>query len=171
MTRPDGIPVNAVYGFISMLMKLLDETDADYVAVIFDKKRRTFRHDIFPDYKANRPDLPADLIPQFELVRDAVAALNQYYDEDQERREDKRNKIMRTPINDFELSVRSRNCLAKMNIRTLGDLVKKTEAELLSYKNFGETSLYEIKHILNQKNLRLGQLLEDPGSSLRRPWR
>ncbi len=76
MTRPDGIPVNAVYGFISMLMKLLDETDADYVAVIFDKKRRTFRHDIFPDYKANRPDLPADLIPQFELVRDAVAALN-----------------------------------------------------------------------------------------------
>ena len=93
--------------------------------------------------------------------RDAVAALNQYYDEDQERREDKRNKIMRTPINDFELSVRSRNCLAKMNIRTLGDLVKKTEAELLSYKNFGETSLTEIKEILTQKNLRLGMGSED----------
>ena len=76
MTRPDGTPVNAVYGFISMLMKLLDETDADHVAVIFDKKRRTFRNDIFPDYKANRPDLPEELIPQFELVRDAVIALN-----------------------------------------------------------------------------------------------
>ncbi len=58
--------------------------------------------------------------------RDASAALNMYYDEDQERREDKRNKILRTPINDFELSVRSRNCLAKMNIRSLGDLVKKS---------------------------------------------
>ncbi len=88
--------------------------------------------------------------------RDASAALNMYYDEDQERKEDKRNKILRTPINDFELSVRSRNCLAKMNIRTLGDLVKKTEAELLSYKNFGETSLLEIKEILRNKGLRLG---------------
>ena len=88
--------------------------------------------------------------------RDAAAALNMYYDEDQERREDKRNRILRTPINDFELSVRSRNCLAKMNIRSLGDLVKKTEAELLSYKNFGETSLMEIKEILRAKNLRLG---------------
>ncbi|MHC4513246.1 MAG: DNA-directed RNA polymerase subunit alpha C-terminal domain-containing protein [Planctomycetota bacterium] len=88
--------------------------------------------------------------------RDAAAALNMYYDEEQERREDKRNKILRTPINDFELSVRSRNCLANMNIRTLGDLVKKTEAELLSYKNFGETSLTEIKEILRNKGLRLG---------------
>ena len=88
--------------------------------------------------------------------RDAAAALNMYYDEDQERREDKRNRVLRTPINDFELSVRSRNCLIKMNVRTLGDLVKKSEAELLSYKNFGETSLAEIKEILRQKGLRLG---------------
>jgi DNA-directed RNA polymerase subunit alpha len=93
--------------------------------------------------------------------RDASAALNMYYDEDQERREDKRNKILRTPINDFELSVRSRNCLAKMNIRTLGDLVKKTEAELLSYKNFGETSLNEIKEILRNKGLRLGMATDE----------
>lgn len=93
--------------------------------------------------------------------RDAAAALNMYYDEDQERREDKRNKILRTPINDFELSVRSRNCLAKMNIRTLGDLVKKTEAELLSYKNFGETSLQEIKEILKNKSLHLGMTADE----------
>jgi len=93
--------------------------------------------------------------------RDAAAALNMYYDEDQERRDDKRNKLLRTPINDFELSVRSRNCLAKMNIRTLGDLVKKTEAELLSYKNFGETSLSEIKEILKNKGLRLGMTADE----------
>ena len=93
--------------------------------------------------------------------RDAAAALNMYYDEDQERRDDKRNKLMRTPINDFELSVRSRNCLAKMNIRTLGDLVKKTEAELLGYKNFGETSLTEIKEILKIKGLHLGMTSDE----------
>ncbi len=84
-----------------------------------------------------------------------------YYDEEQERREDKRNKILRTPINDFELSVRSRNCLAKMGVRTLGDLVKKTEVELLAYKNFGETSLSEIKEILTNKNMRLGMATEE----------
>ena len=80
-----------------------------------------------------------------------------YYDEEQERREDKRNKILRTPINDFELSVRSRNCLSNMGIRSLGDLVNKSEAELLSFKNFGETSLMEVKQMLAQKGLRLGQ--------------
>ena len=93
--------------------------------------------------------------------RDAAAALNMYYDEEQERREDKRNKILRTPINDFELSVRSRNCLSNMGIRTLGDLVNKTEAELLSFKNFGETSLMEIKEILRNKALRLGMAQDE----------
>ena len=76
MTRPDGTPVNAVFGFTKMLMKLVDDTDAEYVAVIFDKARKTFRNDIYPDYKANRPDPPEDLIPQFQLVRDATRALN-----------------------------------------------------------------------------------------------
>ncbi|MCZ6787602.1 MAG: hypothetical protein O7E54_10625 [Planctomycetota bacterium] len=59
------------------------------------------------------------------------------------------------------LSVRSRNCLAKMNIRSLGDLIQRTEAELLAYKNFGETSLQEIKDILNSKGLRLGMRREE----------
>ena len=57
---------------------------------------------------------------------------------------------------DFELSVRSRNVLARMNIRTLGDLVQKTEPEMLAFKNFGETSLHEIKHLLTAKGLKLG---------------
>ncbi len=62
-----------------------------------------------------------------------------------------------TPITDFELSVRSRNCLKQMNLNTLGDLLRTTEPELLSYKNFGETSLNEIKALLSQKGFRLGQ--------------
>lgn len=93
--------------------------------------------------------------------RDAESSQNMYYDEDRERKEDKRLQILRTPVTDFELSVRSRNCLNKMNIRNLGDLVTKTEEELLSYKNFGETSLNEIKRVLGQKGLRLGMKRED----------
>jgi DNA-directed RNA polymerase subunit alpha len=86
-----------------------------------------------------------------------------YYDEEREKKRSRKNQILDTPISDFELSVRSRNCLRKMNIRTLGDLLNITEAELLSYKNFGETSLREIKAILETKNLRLGMALEDKG--------
>jgi DNA polymerase-1 len=76
MTRPDGTPVNAVYGFTTMLMKLLADMDADHVAVIFDKARVSFRNDIYPQYKAHRPDPPEDLIPQFALIREAVRAFN-----------------------------------------------------------------------------------------------
>jgi len=96
-------------------------------------------------------------------LEDTMASMVMHYDEDQERREDKRNAILRMPVTDFELSVRSRNCLAKMGIQSLGDLVRKTEAELLSYKNFGETSLFEIQEILTSKNLRLGM---DPNELL-----
>jgi DNA-directed RNA polymerase subunit alpha len=88
--------------------------------------------------------------------RDVEASKDMFYDEDRERKEDKRQQILRTPVTDFELSVRSRNCLQKMKIETLGDLIMKTESELLSYKNFGETSLQEIKSILASKALRLG---------------
>jgi DNA-directed RNA polymerase subunit alpha len=83
------------------------------------------------------------------------------YDEEKEKRRDKRNKILEIPISDFELSVRSRNCLKKMNINTIGDLLRITETELLSYKNFGETSLIEIKKILEEKGLSLGMALEE----------
>jgi len=99
-------------------------------------------------------------------LEDARSAIDMYYDEDLERKEDRLNQILRTPITDFELSVRARNCLNKMNILVLGDLVKLTEAELLSYKNFGETSLNEIKEILGSKGLRLGMKHEEAVASV-----
>ncbi len=74
MTRPDGTPVNAVYGFCNMLHKLLDEMKASHVAVIFDAARKTFRNDIYPDYKAHRPPPPPELVPQFPLIREATRA-------------------------------------------------------------------------------------------------
>lgn len=74
MTRPDGTPVNAVFGFTNMLAKFIAEHAGDRIAVVFDKGRRTFRNDIYPDYKAHRPDPPAELVPQFGLIREAVDA-------------------------------------------------------------------------------------------------
>jgi DNA polymerase-1 len=81
LTRPsDGLPVGAVHGFCGMLWKLLRETGElappTHMAVIFDYSVRTFRSDLFDGYKANRPEPPGDLIPQFPLVRDAVRAFN-----------------------------------------------------------------------------------------------
>ena len=74
MTRPDGVPVNAVYGFTTMLMKLLLENKCSHLAVIFDAGRETFRNKIYPEYKAHRPEPPDELIPQFGLIRDTVRA-------------------------------------------------------------------------------------------------
>lgn len=76
MTRSDGTPVNAVYIYTRMLLKLIEDTEADHVAVIFDRARKTFRSDIYPEYKAHRPPPPEDLIPQFQLVREATEAMN-----------------------------------------------------------------------------------------------
>ncbi len=74
MTRPDGTPVNAVFGFTNMLAKLLREHTGTHLAVIFDAGRTTFRNRISEDYKAHRPEPPDELIPQFALVREATAA-------------------------------------------------------------------------------------------------
>jgi len=107
--------------------------------------------------------------PRARLYRkDALAGLTQYYDEAQERLRDKRTAVLEIPITDFELSVRSRNCLKKMNIHTLGDLLRVSETELLGYKNFGETSLNEIRAVLAQKGLRLGQAVEEERAIARR---
>lgn len=93
--------------------------------------------------------------------KDIESSKTMYYDEEKEKKKSRKNQILETPISDFELSVRSRNCLKKMNLQTLGDLLNITEIELLSYKNFGETSLREIKGVLETKGLRLGMALEE----------
>lgn len=112
-------------------------------------------------------DAILDRIPGHPLATlyraDAISSLGMYYDEEKEKTSDRRTLILGTPITDFELSVRARNCLARMKIETLGDLISKTEQDLLSYKNFGETSLNEIKMILESQGLRLGMSgHEDP---------
>ncbi len=93
--------------------------------------------------------------------KEAVASLDTIVDDDLQKEVQRRVEILQIPISDFELSVRSRNCLAKMQIRTLGDLVQKTGQELLDYKNFGETSLIEIQDVLSSKGLKLGMFDEE----------
>lgn len=119
---------------------------------MYDKAVNCYRRvlDVFPDH------------PRARLyVKDAEASGDQYYDEDAQKKRDRMSQVLSIPVTDFELSVRSRNCLQKMGIMTLGDLCRCTEQDLLSSKNFGETSLIEIKEMLASKGLRLGQLAPD----------
>jgi DNA polymerase-1 len=76
LTRPDGTPVGAVLGFTNMLVRLLNEMHAHKLVVVFDAGRKTFRNDIYPDYKANRGETPEDLIPQFPIIREACEAFD-----------------------------------------------------------------------------------------------
>ena len=117
----------------------------------YDKATDCFR-------RLNRAD-PRDERAKL-FVKDAEASLSQYYSPEEEQLTAVHRQVMEIPITDFELSVRSRNCLKRMNIRTLGDLTRVTESQLLASKNFGETSLEEIKIIMNAKGLRIGQSLE-----------
>ncbi|MDC3023664.1 DNA polymerase I [Pelagibacteraceae bacterium] len=76
MNRADGTPINAVFGFTNMLVKLIEDYSNDKMIVIFDAARENFRNKIFPEYKANRGDAPDDLIPQFPLIRECVKSFN-----------------------------------------------------------------------------------------------
>lgn len=75
MNRPDGTPINAVFGFTKMLLKLKADLNPSHIIVIFDAGRVTFRNDIYPEYKANRSEPPEELVPQFALVRQAAEAI------------------------------------------------------------------------------------------------
>ncbi len=117
----------------------------------YDLARQCFRRilDVYPSH------------PQARLfLKDADAAREMYYDEDAQRKRDRLSQVLSVPVTDFELSVRSRNCLQKMGINTLGDLTAATEQDLLGSKNFGETSLIEIREMMASKGLGLGQFAD-----------
>lgn len=93
-------------------------------------------------------------------MKDIEATHEMYYDDDMAKNEARMEQLLSRPVTDFELSVRSRNCLSSMNIQSLGDLTRVTEADLLQGKNFGETSLVEIRELMQQHGLRIGQNLQ-----------
>jgi DNA-directed RNA polymerase subunit alpha len=95
------------------------------------------------------------------FLKDARASNEMHFDEETQRRRDRMSQILNLPVSDFELSVRSRNCLKTMGIMTLEDLCKHTEQDLLGSKNFGETSLVEIREMLALKGLKLGLFAQE----------
>lgn len=130
-----------------------------------DMQRYDQAVECYREVLASIPNHPRALM----FLSDAMSSRTMFYDEDGERRADRQSAVLKIPVTDFELSVRSRNCLNKMNIKTLGDLIQMTEPELLAHKNFGETSLMEVKQMLAQKGLRLGQGKIDGGGALPAP--
>jgi len=79
LTTSKGVPVNAVLGFVNMFMRLRTKIQCDYCLVLFDAKRKNFRNEIFEAYKATRTEPPAELVPQFAIIREAVEALNLHF--------------------------------------------------------------------------------------------
>jgi len=94
------------------------------------------------------------------FLKSVESSYSMVFDERRAMEREKQYATLEQPISDFELSVRSRNCLRQMGVHTLNDLLKTTEAELLAYKNFGETSLTEIKNLLDNQHLRIGQAIQ-----------
>ena len=94
-------------------------------------------------------------------MKDACASDDELFDLEAEKAQDRMSQVLNIPVSDFELSVRSRNCLTRMGVETLGDLARSTEQELLGSKNFGETSLIEIRDMLTSKGLALGQFAHE----------
>ena len=115
----------------------------------YDRAQQCYQRilDVFPNHGRARL-----------YMKDAAASGDMFFDEDAQRRRDRMGHVLNIPVSDFELSVRSRNCLQKMGILTLGDLARCTENDLLASKNFGETSLVEIREMLTSKGLSLGLL-------------
>jgi len=119
----------------------------------YDRARRCYDRilDVFPNDERSK------------LFRiDSVASMDEHYDYESTRREEQLQQILKIPVAQFELSVRSRNCLEKMGIGTLGDLTRISEQQLLSSKNFGETSLVEIREMLENKGLKIGEHANQP---------
>ena len=75
LTNPQGIPINAVYGYCNMILNIYEKFKPEQMIVVFDTKKKTFRSDIYKEYKSNRTDPPEELIPQFSIIRDATDAL------------------------------------------------------------------------------------------------
>ncbi len=118
----------------------------------FDRAHQCYQRilDVYPSHQRARL-----------FLKDTDASRDMYYDEEAQRKRDRMSQLLGIPVTDFELSVRSRNCLQKMGVANLGDLTRTSEQELLASKNFGETSLTEIRDMLASKGLELGQLAHE----------
>jgi DNA polymerase-1 len=71
-----GVPTSAIYGFVNQLFKIIEDTKPDYIAVAFDSHEKTFRHERYEAYKSSRQEMPDDMIPQIEKIKEVINAFN-----------------------------------------------------------------------------------------------
>ena len=76
LSNSKGFPTNAIFGFCKMILKLFDEKNPKYIAIVFDTKEPTFRHELYEAYKATRPPMPEDLVAQLPYIKEFVMSLN-----------------------------------------------------------------------------------------------
>ncbi len=76
LTTTSGEPISAVFGFLNQLFKIIEDTKPDYLAVAFDSKEKTFRHEMYEKYKSSRSEMPEDMIPQIHRIKEIVGAFN-----------------------------------------------------------------------------------------------
>ncbi len=133
--------------FLGALLNLgiLYEDKENYSAAAYCFRRVL---EVYPDHERARL-----------FLKDIEAVGDMYYDEDAARRQRDLEQVLRISVTDFELSARARNCLERANVATLGDLARISEHDLLAGKNFGETSLNEIRDMMTAKGVRIGQML------------
>ncbi|NQY74808.1 MAG: DNA polymerase I, partial [Candidatus Margulisbacteria bacterium] len=155
MTLPDGKPINAVFGFLSLLLKGLDAFDPDYVCVCFDLKEPTFRHKTYKEYKAHRPPAPPEFISQIPLLHEVLETLSitaltmKGFEADD---------IMGTLAKQSE--EKNINCLLVTGDHDAFQLVSKTTSVVMNKKGVSDLFVYTPQEVEEKYQLRIDQVVD-----------
>jgi len=165
-TPDDAIGVIAVDSLFSPVKRVNIEVENTRVGHITDYDKLIL--EIFTNGSMEPKDTllyAANILQRHLDVFITIGKLPEDIEEEEEESKEKKemHKRLSKPISELELSVRSSNCLAEANIRTIGDLVRKKETEMLKYKNFGKKSLNEINSVLTSMGLHLGMEMDEEG--------
>ncbi len=161
MRNQDGIPTNAVFAFSNMISYLIDQLKkGDGIFVAFDKGSKTFRHKALPEYKANRPETPKDLITQLPIARELLEALNiNYYECDSYEADDIAGNMAKqaeTQGYKVQIYTSDKDYLQLINENITIELIKKNikETKEMNPKTFKDEWGFEPKYIIDYKGLR-----------------
>jgi len=156
---PDGRLVNAVYGFISILIKILKDFQPDYILATFDLAGPTFRHQIYKEYKATRVKMPDELYAQIPIIKEALKALNVAIYEKQGFEAD---DIIGSIVKMFDNSLKVKTFIFTGDLDTLQLVDRDTEVIALK-KGISEVIIYDEKTIFERYGLKPKQLIDFKG--------
>lgn len=159
-----GVPTNAVYGFLTMLIKLYEEIHPDYIVVAFDKGKVTFRTELYTDYKGNRPEAPDDLRPQFALIREVLEAMGIRVIEQEGFEGDdiigSLSKIFATPELGVKIITGDRDTLqlvsehadVMLTKKGISDMLEVTMSTMESLYGYGPDKVIEMKALMGDSS-------------------